>query len=108
MARILVAQGANADALGVLDQHAVAGADADGLRGGILAQQGDFRRSLAAYDSAARQQPGNAMWWFGLGVALDSEGQAPRARQAYARAQSIGLPREDLTAYAAQRLQSLD
>lgn len=108
LARVLVAQGANADALGTLDQHGVTGADADGLRGGILAQQGDFRRSLAAYESAARQQPGQAMWWFGLAVALDSEGQAPRARQAYARAQAIGLPRDDLAAYASQRLGALD
>lgn len=108
LARVLVAQGANTEALATLDQHGVAGADADGLRGGILAQQGDFRRSLAAYESAARQQPGQAMWWFGLAVALDSEGQAPRARQAYARAQAIGLPRDDLSAYASQRLGALD
>ena len=108
LARVLVAQGAQAEALAALDQHAVSGPDADGLRGGILAQQGDFPRSLAAYEDAARQQPGNPMWWFGLGVALESTGQAPRARQAYARARSIGLPSDDLAAYAEQRLRTPD
>ena len=108
LARLLVAQGANSDALSVLDQQAVTGADADGLRGGILAQQGDFKRSLSAYENAARQQPGNPMWWFGLGVALESEGMGSRARQAYAKAQALGLPRQDLAAYAENRMRSLD
>ncbi len=108
LARVLVTQGSHAEALSTLDQYGLAGAEADGLRGGILAQLGEFRRSLAAYEAAARQQPGNAMWWFGLAVALDSDGQAPRARLAYARAQAIGLPRDDLATYASQRIGALD
>ncbi len=108
LARILVAQGDAAEAMATLDRHGVMGPDADGLRGGILVQQGDFKRSLDAYESAARQQPANAMWWLGLGVALDSEGHGQRARQAYARAQAIGLPRDDLVSYVDQRLRALD
>lgn len=108
LARVQVAQGEAAQALATLDQHAVTGADADGLRGGILAQQGEFKRSLGAYENAARHQPANPMWWLGLGVALESEGHGARARQAYARAQAIGLPREDLATYVDQRLRSLD
>ena len=108
LARIQVAQGEATQALATLDQHGVTGADADGLRGGILAQQGEFKRSLGAYENAARHQPANPMWWLGLGVALESEGQGARARQAYARAQAIGLPREDLATYVDQRLRSLD
>jgi MSHA biogenesis protein MshN len=108
LARVLVAQGDAAGALVALDQHAVGGAEAEGLRGGVLAQQGDFRRALVAYESAARQQPTNAMWWLGLGVALDSEGQRPRARQAYAKARAIGLARDDLASYVEQRLATAD
>lgn len=106
LARIQVVQGAGSAALDTLDEHGVTGADADGLRGGILAQQGDFKRAQAAYASAAREQPANPMWWFGLGVALESDGQGASARQAYARAQRIGLPRDDLAAYADQRLRA--
>lgn len=108
LARLLVGQGSNREALAALEQHAVTGSDADGLRGGIQAQLGDFKASLAAYESAARQQPGNPMWWFGLGVALDSEGMGARARQAYAKAQALGLPRPELAAYADSRMRSLD
>ena len=108
LARILVAQGDGTQALAVLDKHGVTGADADGLRGGVLAKMGDFKQALTAYESAARAQPANPMWWFGLGVALDSEGFGQRARQAYLRAQAIGLQRADLISYADQRIAALD
>ena len=108
LARILIAQGDAPSALAALEQHRVQGADADGLRGGILTQQGDSTRAVAAYESAVRQQPANPMWWLGLALALDAEHQAPRARQAYARALAIGLPRADLVQYADQRLRAVD
>lgn len=108
LARVTVAQGDAAGALAVLERYPVRGAEADGLRGGILTQQGDSARALPAYESAARQQPANPMWWLGLGVALDAERQPQRARQAYARALSLGLPRDDLTLYAEQRLRAAE
>jgi MSHA biogenesis protein MshN len=108
LARVLIAQGDAPGALAALERHAVRGAEADGLRGGILTQQGDYSAALGAYESAARQQPANSMWWLGLGVALDSEGQPQRARQAYAHALSLGLPRDDLTQFADRRLRATD
>ncbi|MDP1901099.1 MAG: tetratricopeptide repeat protein [Rubrivivax sp.] len=108
LARLLAAQGLADEALAVLERHALHSADAEGLRAGLLAQQGQYARALPAYENATRQQPGNPMWWFGLAVALDSEGQGPRARQAYTLAHQLGLPREDLATYAEQRLRALD
>lgn len=108
LARVLLAQGDAAGALATLDRHTVQGAEADGLRGGVLTQQGETARAVPAYESAARQQPANPMWWLGLGVALDAEQQPQRARQAYARALSIGLPRDDLVQYAEQRVRATD
>ena len=108
LARVLLDQGAPDPALEVLDRFALTSADAQGLRAGILAQQGDFKRSMNAYESALSQQPGNATWWMGLGVTLESDGQPQRARQAYARAQQIGVRGDELTTYLAQRLNALD
>jgi predicted negative regulator of RcsB-dependent stress response len=108
LARVQVAQGDGPGALATLEQHALHGAEADGLRGGILTQQGDHLGALKAYEAAARQQPANPMWWLGLGIALDGGGDAPRARQAYARALAIGLPRDDLTQFADRRLRGND
>ncbi|MFO1224126.1 MAG: tetratricopeptide repeat protein [Burkholderiaceae bacterium] len=108
LARVLLAQGDAPAALATLDGYAVRGAEADGLRGGVLTQQGDTGRAVPAYESAARQQPTNPMWWLGLGVALDAQQQPQRARQAFARALSIGLPRDDLAQYAEQRVRATD
>lgn len=107
LARLQVAQGSLEAGLLTLQKHQLRGAEADGLRAGIHAQLGQHKAAGEAYAQAARAQPGNPMWWFGLGVALESDGQTQGAKQAYAQAQAIGLPREDLALYAEQRLRSL-
>ena len=108
LARLQAQQGQSAAALATIDAHRLADATAQGLRGGLLAQTGDYQRALGAYESAARQEPANPLWWFGLGVALESEGDPTRARQAYARAQATGLAPAELASYAEQRLRALD
>jgi MSHA biogenesis protein MshN len=108
LARLLADQGQADEALAVLERHALHSPEAEGLRAGLLAQRGDYTRALPAYESATRQQPGNPLWWFGLAVALDAQGQGERAHQAYTLAQRLGLPREDLVTYAEQRLRALD
>jgi len=108
LARLLSAQGQPDEALAVLDHHHLHSGQAEGLRAGLLAQRGQYGPALVAYESAVRQQPGNPMWWFGLAVALESEGQGARASAAYAQARQLGLPSEDLASYAQQRLLALD
>jgi MSHA biogenesis protein MshN len=108
LARLLAAQGLDAEALQLLDQHRLGSAEAQGLRAGLLARRGDFAAALPAYEAAARAQPMQPLWWLGLAVALESLGDAPRARQAFAKAQAIGLPREDLALYVEQRLRALE
>lgn len=108
LARVLAAEGLPDEALAVLDAHQVTGPEAAGLRGGVLARRGDYAAALPAYEAAARAQPMNGMWWLGLGVALDALGEPARARQAFAKAQAVGLPRDDLASYAEQRLRALE
>ena len=107
LARLLAAQGLQAEALQVLDAHQLRSAEAQGLRAGLLAQQGQYGLALPAYESAVQQEPANAMWWLGLAVALESEGQAARARQAFVQARQLRLPTEDLAAYAEERVRAL-
>lgn len=75
-----------------------------GLRAALLARAERYREAAAAYEAAVRLQPDNAAWWFGLGVALDADGQAPLARQALERARAIGSLRGDALAYVEQKL----
>lgn len=107
LARSLAGQGDAPGALAVLDRSASPGPDAFGLRAGLLSQQGDFRRASADYEKAVRLQPGNSLWWLGLGVALEAQGQPQQARRVYARAQSLGMDSHDLNVFLDQKLAAL-
>ncbi len=107
LARVQAQQGAPEEALATLEQHQVQGPEAQGLRGGVLARRADYAGALQAYEAAARAQPQNSLWWLGLGVSLEALGEPARARLAFAKAQAMGLAREDLAAYVQERLATL-
>jgi MSHA biogenesis protein MshN len=104
MARLMVEAGDRAGALQLLEQMPAPGADAHGLRAGILAQLGRYREAQPSYEAAVRLEPGNAQWWLGLGVALDAQQQPADARRAFQRARALGSLRGDLLAYVDQKL----
>jgi MSHA biogenesis protein MshN len=108
LARLEAETGDSAAALARLAQVPSLGGDGQGLRGALLAREGRFDEALQAYEAAVRQQPGNASWWLGLGVALDAQGQGPLARQALQRARSLGSLRGDALAYVDQKLGTLE
>ena len=108
LARLLAHQNQGREALAVLERHGLNSGEAEGLRASLLSQLGLYGRALVAFESALRQQPGNANWWAGMAVALESEGQGTAARQAYAQAQRLGLTQVDLATYVDQRLRALD
>jgi tetratricopeptide (TPR) repeat protein len=107
LAQVQVARARHDDALQTLDAHALRDAAAEGLRAAVLAQLGRPTQARQAYEAAARLQPDNAQWWFGLGVTLESEGHPTLAAQAYRRALLVGLPSTQLEQYAQQRLRVL-
>jgi len=104
MARLLVESGEHASALQWLDTLAAPGAEALGLRAGILVQQGRVAQALPAYEAAVRLAPEHAPWWLGLGLALDAQGRAAEARLAFQRARALGSLRGDLLLYVEQKL----
>ena len=107
LARGMAGGGDSAGALALLERSPRLSADAYGLRAGLLSQQGDFKRALPDYEQAVRLQPGNSLWWLGLGVALEAEGQRQQARQVYARAQGLGVGSHDLNVFLDQKLRAL-
>jgi len=104
MARLLVESGEHASALQWLDTLAAPGAEALGLRAGILVQQGRVAQALPAYEAAVRLAPEHAPWWLGLGLALDAQGRGAEARLAFQRARALGSLRGDLLVYVEQKL----
>lgn len=107
LARGMAGQGDTAGALALLERSPRLSADAFGLRAGLYSQQGDFKRALPDYEQAVRLQPANSLWWLGLGVALEADGQRKQARQVYARAQGIGVDSHELNVFLDQKLRAL-
>jgi MSHA biogenesis protein MshN len=108
LARMMADRGSNEAAVELLDQQTNLSPDGYGLRAGILSQAGNFKRASQDYQSAVMQQPDNSLWWLGLGVALEALGQSQEARRVYAKAQSLGMDRPDLTAFIDQKLKALN
>ncbi len=105
-ARALVMSGLNDQALAALQGQARPTADALGMKAGLLASEGQYLQAARAYELALREQPSNATWWLGLGVACDAQGQAVPARNAFNRARALGTLRNDLQAWVEQKLAS--
>jgi len=96
-ARMLVERGDNPRALGVLDQAGAANsqqADIRALRAAIQMKLGDPRAAVHDYRAALALQPQRAVWWIGLGVALEQAGDSAAALSAYRRAQYLPLATE--------------
>lgn len=105
-ARALVVSGLNEQALVALQGQSRPTPDALGLKAGLLAREGQYPQAARAYEQALRDQPTNATWWLGLGVAFDAQGQATPARNAFTRARALGTLRNDLQAWVEQKLAS--
>ncbi len=107
LARDLAGAGERSAALAVLDSASQRDAEALGLRAGLLTQQGEYKRAGEDYEAALRTQPANSLWWLGLGVALESQGQPQQARRVYARAQNLGLDSHELSLFVDRKLAAL-
>lgn len=107
LARTQASGGEVGGALATLEHWRLDDAPASGLRAALLARAGRWPEAQAAYESTARLEPSNGLWWFGLGVVLDAQSDTLRAREAYERARSIGLSSPDQADYAEQRLRAM-
>ncbi|WP_374590453.1 tetratricopeptide repeat protein [Aquabacterium sp.] len=107
-ARALVVSGLNEQALAELQGQTRPTADALGLKAGLLAHEGQYPQAARAYELALREQPSNATWWLGLGVACDAQGQSAAARNALNRARALGTLRPDLQNWVEQKLATIN
>ena len=107
LARLKAETGDSEGALALLPAGAALAGEAHGLRAAILARQGHYADALSAYEAALRQDPSNASWWLGLGIALEASNQLDLAKQALRRAHALGTLRPDVQTYIEQKLASL-
>lgn len=107
LARLKAETGDADGALALLPASTALAGEAHGLRAAILARQGRYTEALPAYEAALRQDPGNATWWLGLGLALEANQQFDLARQALRRARALGTLQPDVQTYIEHKLASL-
>ncbi len=107
----MLAQGGDAPgALRVLDDAAGGGhpgAEFRGLRAAILQKLCRHAEAIEDYQAALRLSPDAGVWWLGLGLSLEAQGQAADAREAFQRAGLSGALAPDLTAFVQQKLRRL-
>ncbi len=77
------------------------------LLAALQQELGQHQAAASNYRLLLAQRPQAALWWFGLAISLDQSGQAPEAKEAYQRARTLPGLREDLKAYANERLEVL-
>jgi MSHA biogenesis protein MshN len=108
-AQLLAAKGELVPALEALDRatgQRRTDPETSALRAAVLYRLGRHTESADAYRKALRSQPKRAIWWTGLGVALE-QGGAPRAAlDAFERASSLPLEKA-VSDYVKQRIQVL-
>lgn len=107
LARLQVERGdyaAGARTLGRSLPHAGRSADYQGFYGYVQQHLGQHREAASLYQTALQLVPAEGRWWLGLGIALESDGQAQEAREAFRRALATGTLGADLAAIAEQRV----
>ena len=75
--------------------------------GGALQRQGRFREAAEQYQTALRSAPGNAVWWMGLGIALQGDKRNAEAGDAFRQAKALGSLSPELQAFVERRLGQL-
>jgi MSHA biogenesis protein MshN len=83
---------------------AAGSADYQGFAAHVLQRLGRGKEAAEFYQSATRLVPAESRWWLGLGLALESEGRAVEAREAFLRAKAGGTLSGELATLVEQKL----
>lgn len=79
-------------------------ADFQGFAAHVLQRLGRGKEAAAYYQAATRLAPGESRWWLGLGLALEGDGRAAEAREAFLRAKAGATLSGELATLVEQKL----
>lgn len=111
LARVRVHNGALESAIQLLESGLQSAASDPGYWAFLAAlyqRAGESAKASHWYGKALDQQPGQAVWWMGLGIALERQNRFESALQAFERAASIGAIPVNLSRYIRQRIEALN
>ncbi|MFO7766975.1 MAG: tetratricopeptide repeat protein [Pelovirga sp.] len=81
--------------------------DYHALRAAAYQELGEYPRAAEVYVRLLELRPHQALWWLGLAIALEQQGQTGGARDAYQTALDVSGLRPDLEKFIRERLQHL-
>ena len=87
--------------------YATGNGDYQAFLGGALQRQGRLREAAEQYQAALRTAPNNAVWWMGLGIALQGDKRNAEAVEAFRQARALGTLSPELQAFVERRLGQL-
>ncbi|WP_395407847.1 hypothetical protein ACHMW6_14790 [Pseudoduganella sp. UC29_106] len=88
-------------------QYANGNADYRALLGGLLQRAQRHKEAIDQYSAAVQMQPGQGVWWMGLGISLQAEQRKAEARDAFVRARDSGRLSAELQSFVERKLQQL-
>lgn len=74
---------------------------------GVLQREQRYRDAAEQYQLALQAAPDNSVWWMGLGIALQADGQLVQARAAFERAKGLQTLSPQLQAFVERKLVQL-
>ena len=109
-ASLLMQRGADAQAIQVLDANKPdihADADYYALLAALEQRSGRNREAVALYRQLLAVDPGQGVWWAGLGISLEQLGEPDTALVAYTHAQTADSLDDALARYVQNRINAL-
>ena len=107
LARLQLENGKLADAVDTLARHArhaEQNPDYQAFQALLFQKQKRSREAAERYRSALALRPTESRWWYGLGLALETDQKPQEAREAFLKAKETGNLPAELTAAVEQRL----
>jgi MSHA biogenesis protein MshN len=109
-ARILISQGKSDSALKLLETVSPpleTHSDYHALVAALYQRLGQPQLAAQLYEQLLTLQPDNAVWWMGLGIALENSGKQSQALMAYSKADNSGSLNPELKIYIENRMHNL-
>ncbi|MET0265956.1 MAG: tetratricopeptide repeat protein, partial [Duganella sp.] len=87
--------------------YAAGNADYQAFLAGVLQREQRHTEAAQHYQAALKLSPLNGVWWMGLGISLQADGQLAPAREAYQRARTGNGVTPELLAFIDRRIEQL-
>lgn len=109
LARMQLESGGNAlETLQRSLPYAESNAEYRAMVAGVLQRANRHAEAIDHYQAAVRLQPGNGVWWMGMGISLQADKRNLEAKAAFQRAQESGGLSPELQAFVERHLQQLN